>query len=50
MFCQERPEGSWEHGEWELGKRLVTEEEGGEEVAVREVRISFNFIQNYFDN
>ena len=32
-------EGGWEHGEWELGKRMVTEEESGEEVAVREVII-----------
>ena len=32
-------DGGWEHGEWELGKRMVTEEESGEEVAVREVII-----------
>lgn len=27
----------WQHGEWELGKRLVSEAAGGEEAAVREV-------------
>jgi hypothetical protein len=29
----------WQHGEWELGRRLVSEAEGGEEVAVREVML-----------
>lgn len=28
---------SWEHSEWELGRRMVREAENGEEVAVREV-------------
>jgi tetratricopeptide (TPR) repeat protein len=28
---------SWEHAEWELGRRLVGEVEGGEEASVREV-------------
>ena len=34
----EEEKGGWTHGEWEVGKRLVAEEESGEEVAVREVR------------
>ena len=34
------PESGWTHGEWELGKRMVVEEESGEEVAVREVSLS----------
>ena len=29
----------WQHGEWELGRRLVTEAINGEEVAVREVML-----------
>jgi tetratricopeptide (TPR) repeat protein len=30
-------DGSWQHGEWELGRRLVSEGTNGEEAAVREV-------------
>ena len=30
------PQG-WQHSEWEMGRRMVREVEGGEEVAVREV-------------
>lgn len=30
---------AWKHAEWELGKRLVGEVEGGEEAAVREVML-----------
>ena len=29
----------WEHAEWELGRRVVDEVEGGEEAAVREVML-----------
>lgn len=29
------PSSEWKHSEWELGRRLVSETEGGEEVAVR---------------
>jgi tetratricopeptide (TPR) repeat protein len=31
--------GGWQHAEWELGRRLVGEVEGGEEAAVREVML-----------
>ena len=37
---EKEPESGWTHGEWELGKRMVVEEESGEEVAVREVSLS----------
>eukprot|EP01041_Mallomonas_annulata_P011745 gene11745-24629_t len=30
-------EGGWQHSEWELGRRVVREAEGGEEAALREV-------------
>ena len=43
----EEEKGGWTHGEWEVGKRLVAEEESGEEVAVREVRTC---IHNVFMN
>jgi hypothetical protein len=36
---EEEEVSGWTHGEWELGKRLIAEEEGGEEVAVREVML-----------
>ena len=39
IAAQKSEEGGWTHGEWELGKRLVAEEESGEEVAVREVML-----------
>jgi len=32
----EHPDG-WQHSEWELGRRMVREDQSGEEVAVREV-------------
>lgn len=32
--------GGWQHGEWEMGRRLVQEVVGGEEAAVREVQRS----------
>lgn len=31
--------GGWQHGEWEMGRRLVRETTQGEEVAVREVML-----------
>lgn len=32
---EDSSEGGWKHAQWELGRRLVKEAEGGEEVAVR---------------
>jgi hypothetical protein len=34
----------WQHGEWELGRRLVRGTEAGEEAAVREVRVLWHHI------
>ena len=34
---EEVEEGGWKHADWELGRRLVGEVQGGEEAAVREV-------------
>ena len=31
------PTSGWQHGEWELGRRLVSEVAGGNEAAIREV-------------
>ena len=39
LEAEKEPESGWTHGEWELGKRMVVEEESGEEVAVREVSL-----------
>lgn len=32
-------DGSWQHGEWELGRRLVSSADNGDEAAVREVQL-----------